>query len=49
MRQKQRDTNLRKYTEENSINLIEIDGRKYKKDKIKDYLTSCFSNILSSP
>jgi hypothetical protein len=46
-RQTKRDQRLRIYCKKHNIFLIEIDGRKYKEKKIKDYLTLCFSNILS--
>jgi hypothetical protein len=47
-KQQLRDNKLRRYCKDNNIHLIEIDGRKYKEEKIKDYLISYFSNILSS-
>lgn len=40
-----RDEWLRSYCFENNIYLIEIDGRKYKKESIKDYLISIFKSI----
>jgi len=41
-----RDEWLRNYCKENNIILIEIDGRKYKGDKIKEYLEEQFKNNI---
>lgn len=48
LRQKLRDKWLRSYCKNNNILLIEIDGRKYTDDKIKDYLIKAFS-LLQVP
>lgn len=40
IKQQIRDNWLREYCKEKNITLIEIDGRKYKKEKIKEYLLS---------
>lgn len=41
-KQQCRDRKLRKYCKKNNIILIEIDGRKYKNQKIKTYLKKFF-------
>lgn len=46
-KQKIRDDLVKQYCFENEILLIEIDGRKYKNDKIKMYLEDLFKNVLT--
>ncbi len=46
-KQKVRDNWLRKYCETNDIKLIEIDGRKFSNEKIKEYLRFVFNNQSS--
>lgn len=42
-KQKIRDENVRKYCLENNINLLEIDGRKYKDKKLEKYIIEYFT------
>jgi len=46
--QRKRDKKLKKYCLENNIILIEIDGRKYREEKIKKYLIAYFEDVLPS-
>ena len=42
--QQKRDDSLRKYCNDSNISLVEIDGRKYKGDKLKDFVFNLFNN-----
>jgi very-short-patch-repair endonuclease len=44
-KQQIRDSELREYCAVNNINLLEIDGRKYKGDKLKEFLCEYFGEI----
>jgi hypothetical protein len=46
-RQRLRDKQLRKYCEQNNINLLEIDGRIYQNKKLKKYLYNYFVIIIN--
>lgn len=46
-KQKLRDEEMRKYCQNNGIQLLEIDGRKYKGDRLKKFVIEFFENGLN--
>ena len=43
--QKQRDAQIRQYCSDNNINLLEIDGRKYKNEKLKKFVSEQLTTL----